>query len=84
MPKAAKKSPAASKKTAASKKAKPAAKTAPKASSAPTAKPLVAQQPQSKQQAALEAGMFLQTTDAWSETYFDPNDLHFLERQLFG
>lgn len=41
-------------------------------------------QPQSKAQAAPAAGVFLHTDDAWSLAYFDPNDLHNLERKLFG
>jgi len=28
--------------------------------------------------------MFLYTDDAWSLRYFDPNDLHFKEREVFG
>jgi hypothetical protein len=28
--------------------------------------------------------MFLYTDDAWSLRYFDQNDLHFLEREVFG
>lgn len=40
-------------------------------------------QPQSKSAAAVQAGMFLHTDDAWSLAYFDPNDLHCLERKLF-
>lgn len=42
------------------------------------------QQPQSKQQAATEAGLFLYTDDKWSTAYFDPKDLHCEERELFG
>jgi hypothetical protein len=37
-----------------------------------------------KQQAAVEHAMFLYTDDAWSLRYFDQNDLHFLEREVFG
>jgi hypothetical protein len=44
----------------------------------------VARQPQVKQQAAVAHAMFLYTDDAWSLRYFDPNDLHFLEREVFG
>lgn len=44
----------------------------------------VAKQPQVKQQAAVAHGMFLFTDDAWSRRYFDHNDLHFLEREVFG
>jgi hypothetical protein len=50
----------------------------------PREKPLVGKQPQSKSAAANQAGMFLHTDDAWSLAYFDPNDLHHLERQLFA
>ena len=46
--------------------------------------PLVAKQPTSKQVAAIAAGKFLQTDDTWSSSYFDSNDLHFLDRELFG
>jgi len=72
MTKAAKKSPQA--KTPAS-----PAKPAPSATT-----PLVTAQPQSKQQAADQAHMFLHTDDAWSRTYFNDQDLHSLERKLFG
>jgi hypothetical protein len=44
----------------------------------------VANQPQVKQQAAVAHAMFLYTDDAWSLRYFDQNDLHFLEREVFG
>jgi hypothetical protein len=44
----------------------------------------VAKQPQVKQQAAIAHAMFLYTDDAWSLRYFDQNDLHFLEREVFG
>lgn len=47
-------------------------------------KPLVTSQPASPHQAAVSAGMFLYTDDAWSLRYFDPNDLHCTERKLFG
>jgi hypothetical protein len=46
--------------------------------------PKVAEQPQSRQQAAQRSGLFLYTDDAWSLRYFKEDDLHFLERQLFG
>jgi hypothetical protein len=45
---------------------------------------IVDKQPQSKQQAAVSQGMFLYTDDAWSLQYFDENDLHCLEREVFG
>ena len=44
----------------------------------------VMQIPQSLEKAATQAGMFLYTNDAWSLRYFDANDLHSLERKLFG
>lgn len=44
----------------------------------------VTQMPQSQEKAAEKAGIFLYTNDTWSLRYFDPNDLHFLERELFG
>ncbi len=49
-----------------------------------TVRPLVEKHPQSKQKAAVQAGMFLHTNDAWSKAYFDENDLHCIERELFG
>lgn len=47
-------------------------------------KELVNQQPQVKQEAAVAHGMFLYADDAWSLQYFDQNDLHFKEREVFG
>jgi hypothetical protein len=47
-------------------------------------KGLVDRQPQVKQEAAVAHGMFLYVDDAWSLRYFDPNDLHFKEREVFG
>ena len=41
-------------------------------------------QPQSKQDAARQVGLFLHTDDAWSEAYFNSGDLHGIERELFG
>ena len=38
----------------------------------------------SKQQDAASAGWFLSTNDEWAGKYFDPNDLHSVDRQLFG
>jgi hypothetical protein len=61
-----------------------AKKPAAKKPSAPVQKPLIAAQPQSKKQAASQAGMFLTTDDSWSASYFNTNDLHCLERELFG
>ena len=47
------------------------------------AQPLTTQ-PQSKSAAAQQAGMTLATNDKWSQAYWDPNDLHSKERELFG
>jgi len=44
----------------------------------------VEEQPQSKEQAATQAGLFLHTDDRWSTAYFDQGDLHCAERELFG
>jgi hypothetical protein len=38
----------------------------------------------SKQQDAVSAGWFLSTNDKWVKPYFDPNDLHSVDRNLFG
>jgi hypothetical protein len=57
---------------------------APKSAKATKGTPSVAKQPASKQQAAVQAKMFLPTTDAWAKTYFDPRDLHSVERQVFA
>ena len=40
--------------------------------------------PASKQAAAVASGWFLSTDDKWSAKYFDPSDLHSVDRQLFG
>lgn len=40
--------------------------------------------PASPKQAALSTNQFLATTDKWVEPYFDKNDLHFVDRTLFG
>jgi hypothetical protein len=45
---------------------------------------LVDKQPQVKDQAAIAHGMFLYVDDGWAQAYFDQNDLHFLEREVFG
>ena len=42
------------------------------------------QPPASKQQAAAAAGWFLSTTDAWTAPYFNPKDLHNMDRLLFA
>lgn len=44
----------------------------------------VQNQPQSNTQAATQAGVFLHTDSAWSDAYWDSNDLHYEERILFG
>ena len=38
----------------------------------------------SKPQAAADAEWFLSTTDKWVEKFFDPEDLHCVDRKLFG
>jgi phosphatidylserine/phosphatidylglycerophosphate/cardiolipin synthase-like enzyme len=38
----------------------------------------------SKQDQAAKAGWFLSTSDKWVQPYYDPNDLHFVDRELFG
>jgi hypothetical protein len=53
-------------------------------SGSPTKKPLITRQPQSKQQAAVQSGMFLYTDDAWSLRYFNQGDLRYEEREIFG
>jgi hypothetical protein len=45
---------------------------------------MVDKQPQAKDQAAVLQAMFLHADDAWAQQYFDQNDLHFLEREVFG
>lgn len=45
---------------------------------------MVDKQPQVKEQAAVAHAMFLYTDDAWALRYYDENDLHFLEREVFG
>jgi hypothetical protein len=52
----------------------------PRAAKGARAKPRFA----SKQQAAASAGWFLSTTDKWVEPYFDKDDLHCVDRELFG
>ena len=65
---------------------KPAArsKTAPAVLSKSGSQLVVDKQPQSKEQAAVAAGMYLYTDDSWSLRYFQDGDLHCLERELFG
>jgi len=62
----------------------PKSGTAKAAGAKPKKAPRVKKQPQSKQQAAVQAGMFLSTTDAWTKSYFDAGDLHNMERQIFA
>ena len=38
----------------------------------------------SRQQQAVDAGWFLSTSDDWVQKYYDPNDLRFVDRTLFG
>jgi phosphatidylserine/phosphatidylglycerophosphate/cardiolipin synthase-like enzyme len=38
----------------------------------------------SKQQQAVKAGWFLSTSDRWTLPYYDANDLHSVDRQLFA
>jgi hypothetical protein len=45
---------------------------------------IVDKQPQVKEDAAVAHEMFLYENDAWAQRYFDQNDLHFLEREVFG
>jgi phosphatidylserine/phosphatidylglycerophosphate/cardiolipin synthase-like enzyme len=40
--------------------------------------------PTSKAHAAASAGWFLDTNDQWTISYFDANDLHSMDRQLWG
>jgi phospholipase D-like protein len=40
--------------------------------------------PAVKQQAAAAAGWFLSTSDKWVAPYFDPKDLHGMDREIFG
>ncbi|MDV6329956.1 phospholipase D-like domain-containing protein [Asticcacaulis sp. 201] len=45
--------------------------------------PATAAAPAIKQQAAVAAGWFLGTTDAWAHKFFDPHDMHCKDRELF-
>lgn len=38
----------------------------------------------SNQEQAAQAGWFLSTNDSWVDKYYDPNDLRFVDRNLFG
>lgn len=46
--------------------------------------PAVAAQQTDKRAAASAAGWVLGTSNAWTEKYFDPADLHYADRELFG
>jgi hypothetical protein len=72
------------KKTAATSAATPVQPKAILSSKGKGGRELVNKQPQVQQKAAVAHGMFLHTDDAWSLRYFDPNDLHFKEREVFG
>jgi hypothetical protein len=69
------------KKKTTARKSAGSAKTAPAQGSK---RQVVTKQPQQKQKAAVQSGMFLYTDDAWSLRYFDQNDLHCKEREVFG
>jgi PLD-like domain len=47
-------------------------------------KPKTTAPPASKQAAAVFAGWFLSTSDKWTDAYFDPSDLHYVDRRLFA
>jgi hypothetical protein len=49
----------------------------------PKRKPLTSQ-PQSKTAAAGKVGMTLAASDQWSQPYWNPNDMHCKEREVFG
>jgi hypothetical protein len=51
-----------------------------KAPKAPTATVAAA----APEAAAVNAEWFLGTTDAWTKKFFDPDDLHSVDRQLFA
>jgi hypothetical protein len=40
--------------------------------------------PASKKESAVSAGWFLSTSDKWAQPYFDPSDLHYVDRRLFA
>lgn len=56
----------------------------PKKSKKKARTPRLRKQPRSKQQAAIDAGMFLTTTDTWAQSYYNSSDLHCAERELLG
>ena len=45
---------------------------------------VVEKQPQAMDQAALAQKVFLHDDDAWALQYYNQDDLHFLEREVFG
>ena len=47
-------------------------------------KPSPATPEASRTQAAMDAGLFLGTTDTWAKPYFDPKDIHSADRLLFA
>ncbi|MEV0670522.1 phospholipase D-like domain-containing protein [Mycobacterium sp. NPDC050441] len=53
-------------------------------SSKSAAPPSVAAATLDRGAAAVAAGWFLGTTDAWAQKYFDPTDLHCADREFFG
>jgi hypothetical protein len=77
-------------KKVATKATKRTAKNTPKATAIPAVdqgrvvKGKVVKLPQSLTAAATQAGIYLYTNDAWSQRYFNPGDLHCLDRELFG
>jgi hypothetical protein len=32
----------------------------------------------------VDAGWYLSTTDRWTRPYYDPDDLRFVDREVFG
>ena len=84
MKKPSKKKLTAKKKATAKKASKQPARKSASTAKAKGKKGPINNQPQVKEQAAVANGMFLYTDDAWSLRYFDQNDLHFLEREVFG
>lgn len=52
--------------------------------SSSTGAPAPAPPPASKTEGAVSAGWFLSTSDRWVKPYFDPGDLHCIDRRLFS
>jgi hypothetical protein len=64
---------------------KVAAKTpAPTAATGTVVGTTVTKMPSSQTAGAAAQGIYLYANDAWAQRYFDDNDLHSVERQLFG